>query len=224
MKYKRFFAFGCSFTKYKWKTWADFLADELDIEYHNFALPGAGNEYIFHNIVEANEIYNFKHDDLVIVCWTNFCREDRFINDKWLCSGNVYSYNVLDKDWIDKWFDLKGAFKKTCVSIASTTNLLENTNCDFLYTSLMPMDLINHEDPFFEDCNIDRELDLYSRHFDMFLPSVVEYLFKSVPYVRNPNPQVANDNHPSETQHKVFTTEIILPALRKHYEPTISTR
>ena len=221
MKYKRFFAFGCSFTKWKWKTWPDFLAESLNLECNNFAVPGAGNEYIFHSIVEANETYKFNQNDLIIVCWTNFAREDRYIKDKWVHSSNIYNYTVFDRKWVNQWFDLKGAFKKTCSYIASITNLLENTKSNFLYTSIMPMDFINDKDPIYQNLCIKKELLIYDKYFKLMLPSMVEYLYDSLPYCRNPNPQAPNDNHPSEVQHLQFVNKIILPNLETYSQENI---
>jgi hypothetical protein len=39
-KYKRFFAFGCSFTKYHCPSWSDLISKEMpNAEYVNFGLP-----------------------------------------------------------------------------------------------------------------------------------------------------------------------------------------
>ena len=77
---KRLFTFGCSFTHYNWGTWANCLAKELEpVEFINLGRSGAGNQYIFNMVMQADSIYNFTHEDLVVVQWTNVCREDRFI-------------------------------------------------------------------------------------------------------------------------------------------------
>jgi len=34
MKPRRLFAFGCSFTQYKWPTWADILGKSFDLSYN----------------------------------------------------------------------------------------------------------------------------------------------------------------------------------------------
>lgn len=211
--YKRFFAFGCSFTKWKWPTWADVLANQLQIEYHNFAQPAVGNEYIFHKIVETNVKYKFNEKDLIIVCWTNFAREDRYKNNQWIPSGNMYRYAVYDKKWVDKWFDLKGSLIKTSSFVASTTHLLEHAGCSYLYSSMMPMTLLNTQDPLYKDIDVNDVLDTYKEYFKNFLPSMVEYLYNSLPYCVNPDPQETNDNHPSEEQHQLYVKNVIYPAL-----------
>ena len=40
---KRLFTFGCSFTKWSWPTWNDYIGLSFD-EYYNFACGGADNK------------------------------------------------------------------------------------------------------------------------------------------------------------------------------------
>ena len=93
-KYKRFFAFGCSFTNYKWPTWADIISQEFTEENSfNYGCCGAGNYIITHSVMEADHFHNLGPDDLVMVMFTNFQREDRYVKNKggWLYHGNIYS-------------------------------------------------------------------------------------------------------------------------------------
>lgn len=217
MNYHRFFAFGCSFTKWKWKTWADLLAEKLKCTYYNFAEPAVGNEYILHKLIEANAKYKFNNKDLVIVCWTNFAREDRYKNNKWIASGNMYRYAVYDKKWVDEWFDLKGSFIKTSAAIAASTHLLKDTKTNYLYSSMMPMTLINKDDLLYKDLDVDDVLELYNDYYKEFLPSMVGYLYNSLPHCINPAPQVPRDHHPSELQHRIYVNEVLCPALEKSH-------
>lgn len=99
-KPKRLFTFGCSFTSYGWATWANILAYELDVPFYNFGRSGAGNYYIANQISQADEIFNFTKDDLVIVCWTNVSREDRYIDNKWQTPGNIYTQDTYNKQFV----------------------------------------------------------------------------------------------------------------------------
>ena len=74
---KRIFTFGCSFVEYYWATWAEILGKDLGIPLYNFGKSGGGNQYIANTFAQANAVYNFNEDDLIIVSWTNVCREDR---------------------------------------------------------------------------------------------------------------------------------------------------
>jgi len=100
----RLFTFGCSFTEYKWATWANILAYEFDCEFYNFGKSGAGNSYIVNQITQANNYFKFNNDDLVIVSWTNISREDRWSTKKgWVTPGNIYSQQDYDKNFVRNW-------------------------------------------------------------------------------------------------------------------------
>jgi hypothetical protein len=55
---RRLFAFGCSFTNYRWSTWADCLAPEFDY-FENWGQAGAGNHYIFNSVMECDQRNHF---------------------------------------------------------------------------------------------------------------------------------------------------------------------
>lgn len=96
-KYKRFFAFGCSFTNYAWPTWADLIAFQYPhAEYFNYAIPGMGNIGIAARINEANKRFEFDDSDLVMVMWSTFCREDRWLRGRWHTQGNIYNSDYPD--------------------------------------------------------------------------------------------------------------------------------
>lgn len=108
-KYKRFFAFGCSFTRYTWPTWANLISKQMShAEFYNFGKPGAGNQYISYTVAEVNQKFKFNKDDLVIILWSTFTREDRFINNEWLTYGNVYNNPLYDDTYLRKFADEKG--------------------------------------------------------------------------------------------------------------------
>ena len=99
----RLFAFGCSFTNYKYWTWANILGSQYD-EFENWGQAGAGNTFIFHSIMEADQRHRFGPGDTVIVCWTDIMREDRFIENRgWITVGNVaWAKNVYTKEFVDE--------------------------------------------------------------------------------------------------------------------------
>ena len=79
-KFKRFFAFGCSFTNYAWPTWANILHQEMDAEFFNLGRRGSGNLFTACRISEANNRFKFCDTDLVIVMFISEVREDRYID------------------------------------------------------------------------------------------------------------------------------------------------
>lgn len=215
MSYSRFFAFGCSFTKYHWPTWADYLAQKLGCESYNFGEEACGNEYIFHKLIETNATYKFTDKDLVIVCWTNFAREDRYKNNKWQFAGNLYTTNMYSQEWVKQYFDLRGALIKTSGYLAACTHVLEHVQCKYLYSSMMPMQLSNKDNKFYSTDDYKDVFETYKEYYSNsnFLPSMVKYLYDSLPYCRNPEPETPGDNHPSVIQHQNYVDNVILPRL-----------
>tara|TARA_R110002153_G_scaffold268551_1_gene433395 strand:+ start:1895 stop:2668 length:774 start_codon:yes stop_codon:yes gene_type:complete len=92
--YKRIFTFGCSFTSFIWTTWSDIIGDDLNIPVFNWGISGLGNVGIFHRMLECDLKYKFTSDDLIIVNWTSWGREDR-VGDRnaWLPGGFIDKNN-----------------------------------------------------------------------------------------------------------------------------------
>lgn len=128
---KRVFAFGCSFTDYFWSTWAEIVALDLDAELYNYGRSGAGNTFIANTVAQADAVYKFNKDDLVIVSWTNVCREDRWRRNGWVTPGNIFTQGEYDKDYVKNWADPVGYMVRDLGQIHLTKGLLEKTNCNF---------------------------------------------------------------------------------------------
>ena len=67
MNKKRFFSFGCSFTK-SWETptWADYVGIEFE-NFYNLAMPGSSNNLIMQRFIESDSYYNFNNETDVIM-------------------------------------------------------------------------------------------------------------------------------------------------------------
>jgi hypothetical protein len=133
---KRLFTFGCSFTKYHWACWPEIVAEELDIPFYNYGKSGAGNQYIANMITQADIEHNFTADDLIMVCWTNVCREDKWRNGQWSTPGNIYTQNIYSNDYVKQWADPLGYLIRDCATITLTQGYLENINCQYHFFSM----------------------------------------------------------------------------------------
>jgi hypothetical protein len=170
-KYKRFFAFGCSFTQYHWPTWADILSKEIpDVDYYNFGLCGGGNLMMSTRIAEANARYKFTEDDLVIVMWTTMCREDRYIRDNWKMSGNIFTSGEHDEAYLLKFADVKGYLVRDIGVIALATQYLKSLPCTGITLASVPFD--HQQDP--DDTSIAKVLEIYKDTLDLVPPSMYE--------------------------------------------------
>ena len=68
---KRFFSFGCSFTKWCWPTWNDYIGINFDA-YINKGSSGADNKNILYNLLQVDKEYKLNENDFVIVMFSSF--------------------------------------------------------------------------------------------------------------------------------------------------------
>jgi hypothetical protein len=130
-KYKRFFAFGCSFTNYKWLTWADIVGNDIEV-YENWAVQGAGNHFIFNSVIEADARHNFNKDDLIIIFWSTKEREDRYHNNAWLNDTNLTQEKTYGKEWVKKFtLDFRSFLIRDLAYIKAIQTILMNKECDW---------------------------------------------------------------------------------------------
>lgn len=140
-KFKRFFAFGCSMTSYRWPTWADIIAQEIP-ESYNYGKSGGGNLFIACTVAEINQRFKFDKDDLVMIMWSSICREDRYFNNWWHTPGNIFTQDLYDAEWVEKFADPKGYLIRDMAMIDLTKNLLENTNSEWHFLNMAPFELL----------------------------------------------------------------------------------
>lgn len=209
-KYKRIFAFGCSFTAYKWPTWADIIAIEANTQYFNHAIAGSGNLGIMNRVTSANATYKFNQDDLVMILWSTFSREDRWVNGSWFAQGNVWYSNYPD-DWVKKYCDPIGHMIRDHAIINMTNNYLKQSNADTLLLKSVPF---NHSDfDEIENNNIIQELSLmYQDEYDSMPISLYDFVGNE--WAMNPvtfigiDGEIHNDPHPKSTTYLKFLESV----------------
>lgn len=112
----RLFTFGCSFTNFHWPTWADIMAHDLQCEYQNWAVNAIGNVAIQHKLLECDLKHKFTDDDLVLVVWSGWSREDRYFGE-WVQGGNIFSLPDKNKEWIKKYWHIENDIVKNMSAI-----------------------------------------------------------------------------------------------------------
>jgi hypothetical protein len=144
---KRLFAFGCSFTRMHWPTWAEIVAYDLKLEFYNYGNPGAGYQYIFNTIMQADNHYNFTRDDLIMICWSHPLREDIYKGEfeiPWLHLGSVYHYTDIG-DTVKYFTDYTGATLRSLAIVKSTVEFLNQRGCQFHMIAMTNIDVdIDH--------------------------------------------------------------------------------
>lgn len=133
----RFFSFGCSFTRYRWPTWADIIGREFQ-EFENWGDAGAGNHFIFYSLLEAIARKNINQDDTVGIMWTATHREDRFLRGKWHPTGSIYC-SSYPKEYIDNWTDSTHYLLTSITLIAAAKKILDSIGCRYWFFSMVPI-------------------------------------------------------------------------------------
>lgn len=206
-KYKRFFAFGCSFTGYKWPTWADILHNEMpDTNFYNYGQSGSGNLQIMVKLSQANQKFKFNNDDLIGIMLTSFNREDRWLNGNWLSLGNIYNQNVYPNDWVMNFADPTGYIIRDMAVIDMIQNYSKNLPCDNIVLTSYPLtdSLENIKGEF--DKNI---VDQIYKNYDLLINSIPVYkgliqdLFaQNIGHkYKNVDGKFFHDTHPTPLEH-----------------------
>jgi len=172
---QRLFTFGCSFTNYRWSTWADILGAHYD-EYQNWGQGGAGNHYIFNSVMEADQRNLFVPGDTVIVSWTNVMREDRY-TDCWQTYGNMYTTELYNPKFVKHQVSERGNLIRDVAFIKAVKIFLQHKGVNWYFTSMdQTTRQMDQWDPdkksFFPDV-----VDLYKDVLEGWLPSFREVLF-----------------------------------------------
>lgn len=218
-KYKRFFTFGCSFTSHVYPTWAHVVASEMpDAKFYNFGSSGGGNLFITVRLAEANVRFNFNEDDLIMVMFSTFYREDRWFNGKWQLGGNVYNNAIYDDEFVKKYSDPSGYVIRDLGLIEASTKYIESLPCDHFFMMAANWNSERkHGDsggPIEE-----KAFAVYDKTLKKFPPSMLELELNGawspqVQYIRNDGVLV-QDPHPRPRIYKNYLEKIGLPLTQR---------
>jgi len=215
---KRIFTFGCSFTTFRWPTWADILVNHFEncgLDGFNFGKHASSNQYSFIKFMEMNAKFHFNKDDLIIFCWTSICREDRYITGNgWQTTGNILTQNVYPKEFNEKWVDPTHYYFRDCAMISSVKIILDSIGCKYHFFSMNSLDEDEH------DANklthhTNKIIEYYGENLKMHSIPFMEFM------KRNPNrvgpevfygedKQIYNEQHPTPKEHLSYLNEFIL--------------
>lgn len=197
-KYKRFFAFGCSFTNYKWPSWPEVIAQYIP-ESYNLGIAASDNRLIYLRVLDADCVYNFNKDDLVIVMFTNHWRDTYFHQSK-----SFELVKVKDEDLV--FNEVNFVFRDYCF-FKAVWHLLEHKNVDYdlLSMSGYTIDLYKKHHSFAPDvlekaAQIENMQYYFSNPLSLFKPSMFELCYDC--NWANPSIKFARqgsflDNHPT---------------------------
>lgn len=198
---RRLFTFGCSFTNYRWSTWADCLAPEFDY-FENWGQAGGGNQYIFNSIVEADCRHKFGANDTVVVCWTSHMRDDRYINKKWQTLGNIFTCPIYDPAYVKSHVDERGYMIRDLATMQATKMILESKpdlNWRFLSMIEVGWKASNNDTRENSDVCV-----LYSDVIASIAPSYLNTVFRESGW-----PDRNGDPHPTPDEHLAYLDTVL---------------
>jgi len=175
----RLFTFGCSFTQWEWPTWADVIHRDNFTGFHNLGRTGAGNVYIFTQLMEAIQKKKITSDDTVMIMWSSVCREDRFLNGKWVCPGNIFTSKMFTLEFMKNYFDIDGFYQRDIPLIHATQMILDSIGCKHHIMSMV--DVVNHDQYETHDNSQEPHVkdlfETYHSSLERILPSVHNVIF-----------------------------------------------
>jgi hypothetical protein len=208
-KYKRLFTFGCSFTNYRYPTWAHILSKSMpNAEFHNLGRGSGGNLFIANRITEANKKFKFNEDDLVVVMWSTLCREDRYVNDNWLLAGNIFTQGYYPENFVKDFCDPVGYLIRDLSLVELSKTYLDSLPCDNYMMLGVPFD---HQ-VYVETETTNEILNTYSDLIESFPPTMFELELNNkwtddVSYINNENVQQI-DYHPTPMNYYNYLTNL----------------
>ena len=94
-----------------WPKWPQLLAEKLDMQLVNLSESGAGQEYIYSNIIDKLQTIDHSKIGLVIAAWSTAPRRDYQIESLYL-KNRKWTYNENDMiqkiKWTNDMYDTKG--------------------------------------------------------------------------------------------------------------------
>lgn len=133
---------GCSFTKYDWPTWADWLGSGYD-KYYNYGSGGCGNRYIFHAFNDALSKGLIDKNTDVVIQWSSCLRDDRMDphTTSWYGGGGVYFSDYYTQEYRDRFFNPYQIVLETINYINSIKFLLDVKRINYcMFFMLNPWD------------------------------------------------------------------------------------
>lgn len=127
----RLFTFGCSFTRYFYPTWADFIGMGFG-HYENWGRAGAGNFYIASQLFECHQVNKIQKEDTVLIMMSSIDRFD-FIdwNSEIVTNGCIYTNPRISKRFVEDMWSWEQGIYSSWMYINSIKNLLEGIGCRY---------------------------------------------------------------------------------------------
>lgn len=215
MQYDRVFTFGCSFTQFFWPTWADIIETDLGLPTQHWGLCGLGNVGIAHRLLEADAIHKFTPNDLIIVLWSTWSRECRFVRGQWQCAGNIIqdANTLYKKQFVKDHWSIDNDLVKNVGAIT-----MSNRSFPITYQATMDRTAEIEDKDVYSDSilyNTFKDNIEFIRSFDIFQWDNFDLAFDDT--------MTHVDNHPDIKAHLEFAEEYICSKLNRTMKQSTKT-
>ena len=217
---KRFFSFGCSFTRWCWPTWSDYIGLNFD-EYYNYGCGGADNKNILYRLLLADKKYKFTSDDTIMIMFTSFNRLSYVDKDFTIHNiGDLVDDN-LKLHPIGKNYNFETAIYDNYIAIQSAKSILESKNIKYELLQSMKHDFYHDNFEAGEDIkkNLDDCLDLFK------YPVMENWCYENYDFMKEKviwKDNHAQDGHPTMKHHldfvKDFFPQYITDKTNQYYD------
>jgi hypothetical protein len=202
---KRFFSFGCSFTKWCWPTWNDYIGLNFD-EYHSYGRGGADNKNILYRLLQADREYKFTSDDTVMVMFTSFNRMSYVDKHHRIRNiGDIIDDNIKAHP-MGKNYNFPTAVYDSCIAIQSVESILKSKNVKYEFLQSMKHDFYN--DDFEAEGEVKEDLDYC---LDLFKYPIMEnWVYENYDFLKERvvwKDINTHDGHPTMKHHFDFVKE-----------------
>ena len=210
MNFNRFFSFGCSFTQHNYPTWANIIHYDLNIPFQNWGRTGAGNQFICSKLVECDSVNKFNEDDLVIIVWSGWNREDRFLDNEWKTLGSIFNNSIYDESFIRKYWNLENDLIKNSTFISLARKAYANV-IKFEGSAMDPLLEFGWSDKF-ERLRGEKHNNAFKKIKDIYADALVQ--LPTYPTKQwTPYDGTIPDSHPDIIDHLNFVKNKIYPKL-----------
>ncbi len=204
---KRFFSFGCSFTRWCWPTWSDYIGLNFD-EYYSYGCGGADNKNILYKLLLADKKYKLTKDDTIMIMFSSFNRMSYVDKDFHIHNiGDLVDDN-LKLHPIGKGYNFPTAIYDSCISIQSIKSILESKNIKYTFLQSMKHNFYYDDFEVSGDSDIVQNLDYCLNLFKY--PIMENWCYENYDFMKEKviwKDNHAQDGHPTMKHHLDFVKE-----------------
>jgi hypothetical protein len=193
----RLLTIGCSYTFYKWKTWANYIGKDFDL-FVNKGIPGGDNPTIARIVIAMAE-----PGDTVCIMWSSYQRHNYKIDYNSTYNHSEHHWglsNLHDKYYFTNIFNQYERFLTTLDYIEFVHSDSVNRKYKIIHLSAFPFLTGELNSPI---CNDMKSKIKEKQYFINLVHKKDLYTFNK-PYII-----AGEDNHPTEHVHELYANQVV---------------